>query len=216
MLNHRQSREKVFSDISIYPVITTEFCRNSNAVKTADAILKGGARCLQLREKHLPDKEYFELALEMRNLTDQYNALLIIDDRIDIALGVNADGVHLGQDDFPVSVARILGPELIIGTSTHNPEEIKLALAKDISYLNIGPIYSTQTKETGFNPLGTRYLESVIPDVPKIFTVMGGIKLEHFPELKKAGVKIAAMVTALTDNDNPEAAMRLYLNKWCN
>ncbi|MBN2724523.1 MAG: thiamine phosphate synthase [Deltaproteobacteria bacterium] len=213
MTEKRLLREKAWSDINLYPVITGRFCAERKSEAVLEEILKGGARAVQLREKKLSDREYYKLATIFRELTFKYGALLIIDDRVDIALAVNADGVHLGTEDMPCDIARKLAPDLIIGTSTHNLEEINSALLQDISYLNIGPIYGTMTKETGFEPLGEKYLEKAIEKLNIPFTVMGGIKFHNLDRLFELGVRNAAMVTALTASENPRLETEKFLQK---
>ena len=143
------------------------------------------------------------LLKQARLLTREYGALLIVDDRVDAAMAAEADGVHLGQEDFPVVDARKLAPDLIIGVSTHNPEEIQKAQEDGCSYLNIGPIFPTQTKHLACHFLGLENLRAFSQKVHVPFSVMGGIKLEHLPELQACGALHIAAVTAFTQADNP-------------
>ena len=124
--------------------------------------------------------------------------LLIIDDRVDIALACHADGVHLGQEDMPVAIARKLAPELLIGTSTHNDAEIIAAQRDGTSYLNIGPVYPTQTKSVACGALGLEKFIELAKLVNIPFSVMGGIKAHNLPKLFRYGISAAAMVTEIT------------------
>ncbi len=204
-------RIEAFRLTDIYPVVTSEFCAGRSPVDVAASLLKGGVRLLQIREKTMPDRPFLELLRRVRELTWEYGALLIVDDRVDAALIAQADGVHLGQDDLPLPDARRIAPELLIGVSTHNADEIRQAQDEGCSYLNIGPIYPTKTKQLACTFLGLEQLRVLVPLVRVPFSVMGGIKYEHLAELKSAGAVRIAAVTAFTQAPDPgtEAV------KWC-
>jgi thiamine-phosphate diphosphorylase len=127
---------------------------------------------------------------------------------VDVALAVEADGVHLGLEDFPIAAARRLGPDLIIGASTHSRAEAEAAQAAGASYVNIGPLFPTKTKAWGEAFLGLEGLRDVKSAVRIPFTVMGGIKREHIPALVAEGARTIALVTAVTAAPDPEAAAR--------
>lgn len=184
-----------FPDFSLYPVITEQFCRNGSAVQTLQECLSAGIQIVQLRCTTVPP---IQLAKKFRKLTTQYGATLIINNYLDLALAVKADGVHLGQDDLPCKIARRLAPELIIGVSTHNLEEAQKAQKEGATYINIGPLFSTQTKTLAMAPLGLDTLKEISAKISIPFTVMGGIKASHIPELVKLGAKRIAMVTEIT------------------
>ena len=190
----------------VYPVVTSEFCLGRSPVAVAESLLKGGVRLLQIREKTMPDRPFLDLLRQVRELTWDYGALLIVDDRVDAALIAQADGVHLGQDDLPLPDARRIAPDLLIGVSTHNADEIAQAQAEGCSYLNIGPIFPTSTKKlTGIRFLGIDELRRLVPYVRVPFSVMGGIKFDHLAELKAAGASRVAAVTAFTHQPDPGA-----------
>jgi thiamine-phosphate pyrophosphorylase len=199
-------RLEAFRRIDVYPVVTSEFCLGRSPLEIAESLLKAGVRILQIREKAMPDRPYLELLRQARELTWEYGALLIADDRVDAALIANADGVHLGQDDLPLPDARRIAPDLLIGVSTHNAGEIRQAQDDGCSYLNIGPIFPTGTKKlTGIQFLGLDTLKSLIPSVRVPFSVMGGIKYSHLTGLKAAGAGRIAAVTAFTATEDPGA-----------
>jgi thiamine-phosphate pyrophosphorylase len=126
--------------------------------------------------------------------------LLIVNDHLDIALACNADGIHLGQSDLPVEVVRNLAPDLLIGISTHNLNEVKAIMNSDVDYHNIGPIFKTNTKNCQSDYLGIEAIQQLKFDFP--FSVMGGIKRHHFPDLVAAGVCRIAMVSEITQAEN--------------
>ena len=127
---------------------------------------------------------------------------------MDVALSAHADGVHLGQEDLPVREARRIAPELLIGSSTHNLAEIEEAQRAGTGYLNIGPIFATQTKTVGIPPLGTDFLKELMPHVTVPFSVMGGIKARHIAELSSLGARHIAMVTEITQTPDPAEKVR--------
>ena len=196
-------------DYGLYPVITSDFCKDRDIVKVLRDIIAGGAKIVQLREKSRSKKEIYEIALKYRDITANKGVTLIINDHVDIALAVGADGVHLGQCDLPVSVAKLIAPNLIIGVSTHNPAEIKRAEKDGATYINIGPLFKTDTKKTGIKPLGLDYLKNVKTKLP--YSVMGGIKTNRIEELLKLGVKNIAMVTEITMADNIKEKVKTLL-----
>lgn len=208
MTNILAQRLSLFEQVDIYPVTGQEHSRGRSSLQVLDAIIAGGARIVQLREKGLNRRELFQLAQAFRQKTSQAGVLLIVNDHLDIALAVEADGVHLGQQDFPIAEARKLAPNLLIGASTHNVEELQQAQRDGASTVNIGPIYATQTKQGVPQFLGLQGLRQMsrLAEVP--FTVMGGIKAEHIPELAAAGARHIAVVTAITAAENPATATR--------
>lgn len=194
----RVEKRKAFNSADIYPVISSEFCLGRPVEEVFRAVAEGGAKVVQLREKHLGKKALYELAVRCRSIANEYGILLIIDDHADVAVAANADGVHLGQDDLPVAAARALSESLWIGNSTHNLEEALRAQRDGADCINIGPIFPTQTKEVGYEPLGIEEMKAIRPYVYVPFSVMGGIKARHIPELVAAGAHQIAMVTEIT------------------
>ena len=188
-------RLQAFESSFIYPVVSSEFCGGRSVVEVIGSLAENGAKVVQLREKHRSDRELFQLACDCRRLTCRYGMLLFIDDRLDIALACNADGVHLGQEDMPLATARKIAPELIIGASTHNAAEVIAAQKEQCSYLNIGPIFTTQTKSVSCGSLGTELFNELKNLVNVPFSVMGGIKEHHIPQLTAMGARHIAMVT---------------------
>ncbi len=205
-------RLEAFRKTDVYPVVTSDFCNGRNPVDITESILKGGAKIVQIREKTMYDGDFLRLLKQIRPLTTVYGALLIVDDRIDAALASGADGVHLGQDDFPLEDARRIAPELLIGASTHNEAEIAAAQKAGCSYLNIGPIFPTKTKQLSMEFLGLEKLRVFSKSVTVPFSVMGGIKFEHLAELRACGAKHVAAVTAFTLADSPAEEIAKWRN----
>ena len=203
-----QERIEIFKDSDIYPVVSSEFCNGRDVCDIVADIARAGAKIVQLREKNISDCAMFELVKKCKLITSNYQMLLIIDDRLDIAMAAGADGVHLGQDDFPLTEAKKLAPELFFGVSTHNKEESLQALADGCSYLNIGPMFPTRTKSVPCGALGLEKIEELKSLVTCPFSVMGGIKEHHLEMLCDKGFKHIAMVTEITQAPDVEAKVR--------
>lgn len=197
-----ERRMAAFEAADLYVVVTEEFCAGRSSVEVLARALDAGVRLVQLREKHLADRDLYRRALKFRELTAEKNALLILDDRIDVALAAGADGVHLGQEDIPVDAARKLAPELIIGCSTHSVQEAVAAQEAGASYVNIGPIFSTQTKAHADGALGPDAIAAISPHLEIPWSVMGGIKASNIDLVLDRGAKLVAVVTAVTIADD--------------
>ncbi|HEX9883071.1 MAG TPA: thiamine phosphate synthase [Desulfobaccales bacterium] len=200
-----EQRLAAFDQADLYVVITEAFCAGRAALEVLAMTLAAGVRLIQLREKEMADGPLYGLALEFRRQTAAAGALLIVDDRVDIALATGADGVHLGQDDLPLDAARRLAPELIIGASTHSLEEALAAQEAGASYLNIGPIFATQTKSIPA-PLGPEAIDQIAPRLRIPWTTMGGIKSANISQVVHRGARHPAVMTAVTAAADPTAA----------
>jgi len=198
----------------LYPIIDTALCRERgiDPVALAEACLRGGARLLQLRAgKDEAGADVATLADRMVAAARALNAGVIVNDRADIARMAHADGVHVGQSDLPVAAARaIMGPEGIVGVSTHDREQIDQALAGAASYVAVGPVYPTATKDTGYTPRGldlVRYASGR----GKPIVAIGGITLERAAEVRAAGASALAVIADILVGDDPEFRVRAFL-----
>jgi thiamine-phosphate pyrophosphorylase len=194
----RQARRQMFQQVDVYPVTCEELSEGRSNLEVLEAVIRGGAKIIQLREKEYQKKDLYHLALNFREMTAKAGVLLIINDHVDIALGVEADGVHLGQEDLPLTVARQLAPELLIGASTHSLEDALQAQKDGADYVNIGPIFPTRTKEGVERVLGPEAIATISPHVEVDFTVMGGINEDNIEQVLVKGARKVAMVTAIT------------------
>lgn len=198
-------------DFDLYPVTCRKLSRGRSDLEVLDALIEGGARAAQLREKDLSDREFFQLAREFRRRTARAGLTLIINDRLDVCQAVEADGVHLGQDDFPVPEARrLLGPRMIIGASTHSLEQALRAVEDGADYINVGPIFATQTKQHSGPPVGLDLFRQVSRRVNIPITVMGGINLDNLDEVLRAGARRIAVVSAVTSADDIAETVRQF------
>jgi thiamine-phosphate pyrophosphorylase len=162
--------------------------------------LEGGVRLVQFRDKESPDREFIREGREALALCRRHGALLLVNDRVEAAKAIGADGVHLGQDDMPPAEARrILGPEAVIGLSTHDREEVLAARDLPLDYVNIGPMFPTATKDHArYGTLGADRVLELSKLSPFPFTTMGGIKKAHLRDLFSRGVRTVAMVTEIS------------------
>ena len=209
---HRERMDR-FRRAGLYLVTSQALSRGRATEQVVKMALEGGVRLVQLREKDLPLPQQVRLAKKIQAMTRQAGALLIINDRLDVAMAAGADGVHLGQDDFPVADARKIAPDLIIGASTHSIKEARAAQKAGASYVNIGPIFPTTTKKWDEKFLGIPKMKQIASKIKIPFTVMGGIKAEHIPDLVKAGAETIAVVTAVTAASNPRKAAKTLLTR---
>ncbi len=171
----------------------------------------GGVDIVQLRYKGGSTRQLVELGQEIKPLLQAKNIPLIINDRVDVALALDAEGVHLGQDDMPVKIARrILGPDKIIGLSTHSLEQALAAQADGADYLAIGAIFSTDTKQMPTPPLGTEILQKLAQQIHIPWLAIGGINQSNLSEVLQAGVRRIAVASAIAEAaDITEASREL-------
>lgn len=203
----KQERLAKFAEVDLYPVTCEQLSAGRSDLEVLDGIIAGGARIVQLRDKESSKRDYYHKAVEFRKRTAEAGILLIVNDYVDVAIAVDADGVHLGQDDLPLAVARELMPDKIIGVSSHDHEEAVEAVAGGADYYNIGPIYMTGTKEGVTSCLGPEAIQQISSGIDVPFTCMGGIKLDNIDPVLAAGARIAAVVTAITMADDIAAAV---------
>jgi thiamine-phosphate pyrophosphorylase len=210
---NRNDRRIKFLDVDIYPVTCERLSAGRSNLEVLEAVIRGGAKIIQLREKDYSTSDLYQLALRFREITARAEVLLIINDRMDIALAVEADGVHLGQDDLPLSMARNLAPELLIGISTHSLEEALEAERNGADYINIGPIFPTKTKTGAEFSLGPEVIDVIRGKIEIPFTVMGGINESNMQAVVDRGACRVAMVTAITQASDIAAAVRTLRKK---
>ncbi|MCI5163003.1 MAG: thiamine phosphate synthase [Candidatus Electrothrix sp. AX5] len=168
-------------------------------IDVARQMVEAGVSVLQYREK-LKDKSIktiYEECLTIRQITRDAGVPFIINDYVDIALMVEADGVHQGQDDMPIKALRKIAPDMLIGCSTHSPEQARQAIEDGADYLGVGPIFTTQTKEDVCAAVGLEYLEYVVKNHDIPFVAIGGIKRNNLPQIMAGGAKTVCLVTEI-------------------
>lgn len=205
----------------LYPIVDVDICRlrGLDPLAVLDAFLAGGARFIQLRDKTTRTGPLVALADGAVARAHAAGARLIVNDRADVAKVAGADGVHVGQDDLPVDdVRRILGDEAIVGLSTHDEAQIDRAIAITATYIAVGPIYGTSTKDTGYSARGLDLLRHAVersrPESPRYdpipIVAIGGITLERAPEVLAAGAASVAVISDLLSGD-PAGRVRAFL-----
>ena len=178
-----------------------------------EAALQGGLTLVQYREKTADDNVQLAHANKLRQLCHQYGALFIMNDRVDLALAVDADGVHLGQQDMPIAIARqILGPQRLIGRSTTNPEEMQRAIAEGADYIGVGPVYETPTK-VGKAAAGLEYVRYAAANSPIPWFAIGGIEVDNLNDVLGAGAERVAVVRAIMQSDQPMLMAQYFISQ---
>lgn len=198
----------------VYLVTDREFSRGRSNREIVEAAVRGGVSAVQLREKDLDTRSFLEQGLKIRDLLRSAGVPLIINDRIDIALALDADGVHLGQSDMPADIARsLLGPGRIIGLSVEEPAHLSPRETSSVDYLGVSPIFLTPTKtdlSTAWGIEGLRKARAMT-DLPLV--AIGSIKQENAREVITAGADCVAVVTAITAAEDPEANTRSLIEE---
>lgn len=175
--------------------------------------LEGGADFIQLRDKTSTKREILEKARMLRELTKRYNVPFIVNDHVDIALAVDADGVHLGQDDLPLKEARKMIGDKIIGISTHSIEQARKAEEEGADYIGVGPIFPTQTKEDVVEPVTLSYLREVVKEISIPFVPIGGIKLHNVDEVLDAGARSVCVVSEVVGSSDVKGVCEAFIKK---
>ncbi|WP_448874614.1 thiamine phosphate synthase [Desulfobulbus propionicus] len=196
-------------NLSLYLVTDRTLARGRSTIEIVAAAVRGGVTCVQLREKHASTREFIQEARAVKTLLDsqQTKIPLIINDRLDVALAVGADGVHLGQRDMPLADARrLVGKTMIIGISAESVDDARAADAEDADYLGISPVYATPTKTDTAPPLGLDGIRAIRAAVSLPLVGIGGINLANVAPVIRAGANGVAVVSAIVSAACPTTA----------
>ncbi|NLC06750.1 MAG: thiamine phosphate synthase [Syntrophomonadaceae bacterium] len=198
-----------FLAADLYGITAEEYSLGRNNVEVVSQMIKAGLKVIQYREKDKKMREKYQECLKLREITRQAGVTFIVNDHVDLALLVGADGIHLGQDDLPVNrVRELVGKDMLIGLSTHSPAQAQSALEMGVDYIGVGPIFSTQTKKDVCAPVGLEYLDYVVKHIPLPFVAIGGIKEHNIAEVARRGAKCIALVTEIVGAADIEAKIR--------
>jgi thiamine-phosphate pyrophosphorylase len=189
----------------LYAILDPEQIADRDVVNVLHDLLAGGARFLQLRVKKLPASDFFDLARRARTESRPYGCRLIVNDRVDIALACDADGVHLGQEDLPLSVGRKLIGDKIIGISTHDLDQAREAERGGADYIGFGPMFGTSTKETGYTARGVEMLRQIRENINLPIVAIGGINEQNVEQVWRAGANSAAIISDILRADDIRA-----------
>jgi thiamine-phosphate pyrophosphorylase len=199
-------KDKVQRLSGLYVVIDTAFLKGRSHKEVTIQAIRGGAKTIQLRAKNSGTKEFFSMARDLKQICAENNVLFIINDSLEIALASEADGLHIGQDDLPISVARKLLPiDKILGCSASNKEEALDAASQGADYLGVGSIYPTSSKDVK-SVIGEEALKNIHYDIDLPIVAIGGINLDNIASVIKAGAISAAVISAVLGADDVEAA----------
>ena len=198
--------------LKLYFICGTTTCVGKDLYTVVEDALKGGITLFQFREKGkgaLEGKEKLELAIKLKNLCKKYNVPFIVNDDIELALEIDADGVHVGQDDLGVDEIRKLMPNKIIGLSIGNEEELKQSKVEYVDYVGVGPVYVTQSKDDAGGAIGYEGVELMrrfLPQMPLV--AIGGIQTQHIKDVMKTNVDGVSIISAISYSDNIEKTVR--------
>lgn len=207
------NKKQKLSRVNLYLIADKKICRDKRIEEVVIQAIEGGAQMIQYRDKESSDREFLEIASVLQNICENRKTLFIINDRVDIAAYLKSDGVHLGQDDLPLKIARkILGPDKIIGVSAENIEQAKEAEKHGADYVGIGPIFDTSTKNIE-KPVGLEIIKQAKKHLKIPFFPIGGINLENTDQIVHAGSKRVAVGSAVICVNDVKTAARCLLEK---
>lgn len=201
-------------DFKLYAITGEEFHKGRSLIEVMEEAINGGVDIIQLRDKKSSKKIVLEKARALKKLADKYDIPLIVNDHIDVALAVDANGIHLGQDDLPLVEARkIVGYNKIIGISTHHINEAREAEKNGADYIGVGPIFPTKSKEDVVDPVTTNYVEQVAEEISIPFVAIGGIKLHNVDLVLQAGAKRICAISEIVGSQNVKATCQQFMMK---
>ena len=193
-------------DYSVYLVTDHRNKTDEEFLKIIEEAIKGGTSILQLREKTASTKDFYQLALKVKEITSKYDVPLLINDRIDIAIAVDSEGVHIGQDDMPADIARkIIGEDKILGVSASTVEEAKKAEIDGADYIGSGAVFPTATKDDA-DSVSKDELKKIVDSIDIPVVAIGGITIENAGTLKDTGIAGFSVVSAIMSADDPKEA----------
>jgi thiamine-phosphate pyrophosphorylase len=198
-------------DLSLY-LVTDKSDDVEKFLNTIEEAIKGGTTVVQIREKTAETLDFYNLALKVKEITTKYNVPLIINDRVDVALAIDADGVHVGQSDMPCDVTRrLIGEDKILGVSAATIDEAQKAQKDGADYIGTGAVFPTQTKDDA--PKITKDdLKEIVKSIDIPVVAIGGISLENAHELKDTGIAGLSVVSAIMSSDDPKKSSEKLLN----
>ncbi|MDC3170825.1 thiamine phosphate synthase [Prochlorococcus sp. AH-716-E13] len=208
-LNTRKKALSIISENNLYSITD----QRENLLEIIEKILLGGVKIIQHRFKEGNDKDHLKEAIKINNLCKKYNSLFIVNDRSDIALASNADGVHLGQDDIDIkTVRKLIGASKIIGVSANNLIDINKAIKDGCDYIGVGPVFPTLTKKNK-EPLGVEKIKALTKDINVPCFAIGGINKLNISSLKNNGINKVAIVSALLNAEDPKEEAIIILKE---
>ncbi len=212
------SKGSRFPETDIYSITASQFSRGRSNIDVARQILEASVKIIQYREKDFSMLQKYRECVAIRDLTARYGACFIVNDDVHLALAVESDGVHVGQDDLPPEKVReIIGDKMVLGLSTHSPEQAQKAVESGVAdYIGVGPLYQTFTKKDVQPAVGLQYLDYVVSNHRIPFVAIGGVKENNVAEVIKHGAKCVCLVTEIVGAEDIGAkiqAIRAQISK---
>lgn len=202
-------------DYSLYLVTDRYLVGNKDFFESVRRALDGGVTLVQIREKNVSSKEFYQIALKVQKITREYNVPLIVNDRLDIALAIDADGLHIGQEDLPIEVARkILGKDKILGYSVSNREEAVYGEKMGADYLGAGAVFTTGSKKDIGEPIGIEGLKRIKESVRIPVVAIGGVGMDNLEKVKETGVDGIAVISAILSREDTYKAAKELVVSW--
>lgn len=199
-------------DLRVYVLTDPKLSRGRSHPEVVRAAIAGGATAVQLREKDGSTREMVEIGLELRRITREAGVLFIVNDRVDVAMAVEADGVHVGQSDMPAALVRkLVGPAMIVGVSASTVEKARQAVRDGADYLGVGAVYPTGSKADAGRPVGLERLREIRSQVNIPIVGIGGINLSNAAQVMAAGADGVSVISAVVSADDVAAAARQLL-----
>jgi thiamine-phosphate pyrophosphorylase len=207
------NKEELLAKVRLYVIADKKICGDRNIEEVVSLAIKGGAEMIQYRDKESDDGNFFNIASKLSPICRSRNIPFIINDRIEIALKLDADGVHLGQEDLLISQAReIVGPDSIIGKSANTVQQAKMAEDEGADYVGIGPIFDTLSKQIK-KPIGTDIIREAVDSLKIPFFAIGGINSDNVHQIVQAGGRRVAVISAVVLTDDVESSAAQLLAK---
>lgn len=200
-------------DFKLYAITGEQFHPGRPMLEVMEQAILGGCDIIQLRDKKSAKRDVLEKAIALRELTKRHGVTFIVNDHIDIALAVDADGIHLGQDDLPLADARKIVGNKMIGISTHAIEEARQAELDGADYIGVGPVFPTKSKEDVVAPVTTAYVRQVAQEIRIPFVAIGGIKLHNVDQVLEAGATRICAISEIVGSSDIQATCRSFLAK---
>ena len=205
----RKRAELIISENNLYSITD----QRENLLEIIEKLLLGGVKIIQQRYKDGSDKDHLKEAIKIKNLCEKYNSLFIVNDRVDIAIASNADGIHLGQEDIDILTARkLLGSSKIIGVSANNSKDITYAIKNGCDYIGVGPVFKTLTKKNK-EPLGIEKIKALTRNINIPWFAIGGINKVNISSLKNHGINKVAVVSGLLNSEDPKEEAIIILKE---
>ena len=193
----------------IYGITSEEHSLGRSNIEVCKQMLQAGVKIIQYREKYKSAREMYNECIAIQRLARAYDAIFIVNDRVDLAMAVAADGVHIGQEDLPVAVVRrMIDEQMLLGLSTNLPEQAHMAVREGgVDYIGVGPVFSTETKKDASIPCGLEYVKYTAKNVNLPIVAIGGINAGNIAEVKKSGATCFAVISAIVGQPDIEAAV---------